>query len=181
MPRRVPLPKQVLGKPFSLAEGRIAGLSPARMRGRDLEAPFPGVRASVDPRGEASPRERILARAQAYSPRLLPGQFFCELTAVAIHGLPLPEARLGETLLHIGVAYPATAPRTAGICGHQYRDPQTTSVGGWLISRPLDSWLECAARLTSDELVVIGDGLVRRHSPFVSLEELHAASIGYVG
>jgi hypothetical protein len=181
MPRRVPLPKRLLGKPFSLAEGRIAGLSLARMRGPDLEAPFSGVRAPAEPRWEISPRERILARARAYAPRLLPGQFFCELTAVAIHGLPVPEAQLSEALLHVGVAYPATAPRAAGIRGHQYREPQTISVEGLPVSRPLDSWLECAARLTSDELVVIGDGLVRRQSPLVSLEELHAASIGYVG
>jgi very-short-patch-repair endonuclease len=181
MPRRVPLPAHLRAGPFAVKDGEAAGLTAGRLRGADLEAPFSGVRQlarSLHVSGAAS--DRMVALAQAYLPRLLSGQFFCELTAVALNGLPIPEGRAHENVVHVGVTYPATAPRAKGVVGHQYREARVVLRQGVPFSDAVSAWLECAPRLTRVELVVIGDGLVRRKDPPSTLDAIRAAAIGYV-
>jgi len=90
-----PLPPD-LGQCFSVAEAMAAGVSRGRLRRRDLEAPFTGVRAlpsenspdHVDPFARQVHERRV--QAYHYAPRLRPGQFLSHESAVAIRGGPLP-------------------------------------------------------------------------------------------
>lgn len=167
-----------LPESFSIAQARSAGVRYGRTRGKDLTSPFHGVRTIVSPKDDLKPEESIRRRAAQYAPRLRPGQFFCESTALALHHLPLPrdEARAP---LHIGVRPPATPPRTRGVVGHQFRvramtgDPPRCSA--------IDAWVQCARRLRLDALVVIGDALVRREEPLATLSQLQAAVLGAAG
>lgn len=100
------LPSQlpdVLGESFSVRAARAEGVSLARLRHRDLDAPFSGVRTrgmpSTEPLEEdESPiareararRARIQARATAYRSIMAPGAFFSHVTAAVLWGIPVP-------------------------------------------------------------------------------------------
>jgi len=177
MNHRVPLPGQ-LSASFTIAQARAAGLGYGRTRGDDLIAPFHGVRATIPPVEELKPEEEIRRRAAHYAPRLRPGQFFCESTAIALHHLPLPY-REGKLPLHVAAPPPSTPPRTHGVVGHQFSSGAVAD--GLPVCSPLDAWVQCAGRLSLDALVVIGDALVRRESPLATLDQLGAAVVGAAG
>jgi hypothetical protein len=181
MPHVHPLPEGLAGGAFSVREGESAGLPRSRMRASDLSAPFRGVRVNKGAIERQWPRERAVARAEAYAPLLLPGQFFSELTAVALHDLPIPNGRARDATTHVGVLYPLTAPISRGVTGHQYRRTRIIQIRGMTVAAPLDAWVQCAARSCVDDLVVIGDALVCRQSPLVTLDQLRAAAAAYRG
>lgn len=169
MPRRTPLPSH-LGDAFSVSAAHSSGVGYGRTRSRDLIAPFHGVRVAVrEPRPTLDARARELAAW--YSPRLRPGQFFCEASALALHGVELPRAAL-DSLVHVGVASPRRSPRTRGVVGHEVRDPSVTMMRGVPVCSPAEAWAHCAVRLSTRDLVVIGDGLLRRKHPLMSIDQL---------
>jgi hypothetical protein len=97
-PRPSPLPDG-LGAAFSVADARAAGVSPRRLRGRDLTAPFHGVRMTragmlppdAGEPSDPSPEERAaLERIHAYAARMAEGTFFTHVSAARLWGLPLP-------------------------------------------------------------------------------------------
>jgi hypothetical protein len=50
-----------------------------------------------------------------------------------------------------------------------------SSVDGLSCSAPIEAWLECATLLRLDDLVIMGDGLVRRKEPVAQLHQLERA------
>lgn len=179
MTARKPIPAVLAGPSFSVGEARLTGVSPSRLRAPDLAVPFVGIRALVpdaDPPligfdfGAAT--RSVVRLAHQYAPRLKPGQFFCEMTAVALHGLPVPSSRLLEREVHIAVPFPRTAPRARGMTGHQFSVNLVLEREGLPVSSAIDAWIDCAGRCSVDELVVIGDGLLRRKDPLATGDDL---------
>lgn len=127
MTARKPIPSTLSGPSFSVRDARLTGVSPSRLRATDLAVPFVGIRARVpdaDPPligfDFAAATRSVVKLAHQYAPRLKPGQFFCEMTAIALHGLPVPSSRLLERNVHVAVPFPRTAPRARGMIGHQF-------------------------------------------------------------
>ena len=182
MTARKPIPHPINTRPFSVEEARAAGVSPSRVRSRDLSAPFPGVRVAK-PDVSAADSEtdfawatrRMVRLAQEYAPRLKPGQYFCEMTAIALHGLPIPLSRLRDEKVHVAVPFPRSAPRARGMIGHQFSVDRVVRTDGLPVAAPVDAWIDCAGRCSVEELVIIGDGLLRRQDPFATGEDLAAA------
>lgn len=170
MPRRVTLPT-VLGSAFTVHEARRAGVGYGRTRGVDLVAPFHGVRAIRGSLDADSPEARIRLLARAYAPRLRAGQFFCDVTALAILGMPLPASEPVDRV-HVGVSSPRRSPRTRGVVGHALADPTVLAVSGMPTLSPVEAWAQSSARLSVRDLVVLGDALVRRKAPLATLAEL---------
>ncbi len=126
-----------LGTAFSVAAAFDAGVSPGRLRSRDLERPFHGMRAVVG--GEliadavvdatrAYPRsiaaQHIHRRATEYATVMARGAFFSHLTAAALWDAPLPRRILeavDANVIEVSVFWPASAPRSAGVRGHAVR------------------------------------------------------------
>ncbi|QNE48122.1 hypothetical protein F1C58_15265 [Glaciihabitans sp. INWT7] len=54
-----------------------------------------------------------------------------------------------------------------------------TLPSGLRVSDPVETWCQLAAQLSLDELIIMGDGLVRRQSPFATLANLNAAVEGW--
>jgi len=184
MPRLVRLPP-ALHEPFSVAQARAAGVGYGRTRSADLISPFHGVRSRADAPVADSREKRIADRARLYLPRLSDGQFFCEATACALFGLPLPWQE-HDDVVHVGVAPPRRAPRTRGVVGHQLlSDRLDLRLEVTMpVCSPLDAWRQCAARMTVVDLIVLGDALVRRKFPLVTPEQLTSyvgAHAGYPG
>jgi len=165
---RLPLPE--LPASFTVADARAAGIDYGRLRGGDLDSPFHGVRSAPNSPSEI-PERRVHDRAELYSPRLKPGQFFSEATALAIWGLPLPAGEDSD-VIHVAVLPPATAPRARGVRGHQYEVDRVFARDGLPVCSAVLAWRQCAARMSVDQLILVGDALLRRVRPFTTVEGL---------
>ncbi|MGV8895110.1 MAG: hypothetical protein ACOH10_13015 [Rhodoglobus sp.] len=157
----LPLPPDLRGRPSSTTEARELAVSPARLRG--LEAPFRAVRA-------LRPPESTGERAHAYAVRMPQHELFTHTTAAVIHGLRMP-TNFSEAALHVSALAPHRAPRSRGVTGHSTRTVPMV-VGGLRVSQPIDVWVQSASILKLDDLIVMGDGLLERHSPLATLAEL---------
>jgi hypothetical protein len=180
-----------LGGSFIVGDAIAAGVRPGRLRGRDLDKPFHGIRvvpeadpASTDP-WEAR-RAHILRLASAYAPRLGEDRFFSHETAAAIWGAPLFER--GEVLLHVSTVGTGPVARGRGVRGHRTKRQCTSTwiVRGLRVASFATLWASMGTSLARDQLVVLGDygcrvwrdGYNRPHSgrrPITTPEELLAA------
>ncbi|MDJ0333789.1 hypothetical protein QMG83_00980 [Salinibacterium sp. G-O1] len=160
-----PLPPGLRDRPFTTAEAREFALTDRRLRALDLGRPFHGVRAP----GTQVTLDQL---AHAYAARMPRHELFTHTTAAAIHGLRMPR-NFVELQLHVSAAPPHPAPRSRGVIGHQSALVPTI-VGGLRVARPVDAWAQCAGILSLDELIVMGDGLLKRHSPIATLGEIES-------
>lgn len=196
-----PLPA-TLASVFAVAQGRLDGLSPRRLRAPDLAAPFHGVRTRTnanEPDFADDPwerqRQQRVAHAREYAPLLRPGTFFSHETAAALHGAPIPyELHNGvitdgrDLSVHVSVLGDGPIPRGAGVRGHR-ADPQTSAVvslGGIRIANAATTWASLGATLRVPDLIAVGDffcrvwreGVGRPHAgrpPIATRAELRAA------
>ena len=83
---------------------------------------------------------------------------------------------------HISRQRPRTAPRRQGVKGHRtalWNDEVVFLDGLWITTR-IRTWLDCAKRMSVEELVVVADHLIRiprpefegRTEPYATIEEL---------
>ena len=196
-PRRVDLPPELAGAPFSIAQARQADIGPERLRSEDLIRPHAGVRVTRSGAGASSSGADVsgaassagarsagdtMHRCAEYLPVLGPHHFFSHLTAARLWGCPLRAER--DEPLHVSATQNARAPRRRGVVGH-HADPASGIVrrGGFPLSDPVSTWLAIASVVSLDELVVAADHLVldpyqldpRDIRPHTSIEELGAA------
>ncbi|MFM9919234.1 hypothetical protein [Lacisediminihabitans sp. H27-G8] len=170
MRRNHPLPPVLASRPFTVEEAARLGVGAGRLRGSDLRRPFHGIRM---------PRrlpDGVADLAAAYATRMPAVQYFSHWTAAALLALRLPEAAVPK-LLDVSVPSPRRAPRTRGVRGHEQLSSVRTRLlpNGLRVSDPVETWCHLAAELSVDELIVMGDGLVCRQSPFATLADLAAA------
>lgn len=172
-----PLPPQLRGRSFSTSEAEQLGVTKRRIRARDLDRPFQGIRmpAGVD--------RTQLNLCRAYASRMPDGQFFSHVTAANLYGLPLPTKLEGESVLHVSAPGIDHAPRAKGIVGHRAGSeaPRTVMLDGLPVGEPVWTWCQLATVLSLDELIVMGDALVRRQKPFATMEGLARAVAEFNG
>lgn len=175
MSRRQPLP---LGLPprFAVADALERGVTPARLRAADLQAPFRGVRtvgrATVEGDMWAQARAELVERCRAYLTVGPADAVFSHVTAARLHGIPVPRALRNRTALDVSTGS-GIQPRMRGVVGHRVTCRAVT-VEGLPVVAPEVAWRQLAPMLTVDELVVAGDYLVRRKRPASRLERLRA-------
>src|SRR5690554_3528494 len=180
MGRREQIP-DAFGDNFSVRIARATGVSHSRLRGRDLKAPFHGVRTraaapdAVGPSHVANPYERQrrdrVASAQTYAPRLHFGHHFSHQTAASIWGAPLPLEFSGEEEvaeaegldLHVSATGAVPFPRAAGIVGHRTLASLTSVVeqDAIRVASPAATWVSLGT-LPLLDLVALGDYFCRR-------------------
>ena len=196
MPRRpAPLPTE-LGDAFTRDQALAAGVTPRRIRARDLETPFRGVRlrpgreeSSVRQGTEPLEHDRrvrrdVIRKARAYD-LLMPGHaFFAGRTAAVIFGAPIGHGDELEVAVHA----PARAPRRRGIRGVKVatRLASVREHEGLRVASPASTWAMLGAELSTRELVTLGDafvrvarddsGRLRAGSGLVTIEELKRAA-----
>ncbi|TDX76016.1 hypothetical protein EDF35_3554 [Rathayibacter sp. PhB151] len=184
MRRPAPLPRELEGRPFSTARAGTEGVSGARLRAADLEAPFSGVRV---PRGSAT---TVAARARALSTVLGDGVVFSHLTAARLWPLELPREQDDEPL-HVAVRHPGRAPRRRGVIGHSIADPEVRAVvrHGLRLTDGASLFCHLAPILRLADLVAVGDALLREpfrqaagdRRPWVARGALEARVAAYRG
>lgn len=171
MPRRVPLPPERRGTSFRTADAH--GLSRNRLRGRDVQAPYRGIR-SIDLDAES-----IVHRCRMFAPNMRAGDAVCSITAALLYRMPLPRDIEDDLRLHVTVAgrHP---PRVRGIVGHSYGLTRPTwRAAGFPVVDPVETWVHLASILNREDLVAVGDFLVSgrvvpggREPPLSTIEEL---------
>lgn len=148
------------------------------MRASDLVAHFHGSR--VTPRRDVHGDEHaerfaaLVEKCHAYVP-VAPRQFaFSHVTAARLYRMPVPEVL--ERRASIDVSTPGdTRPRRRGVIGHRLEPREIRVLDGLPVVAPELCWLQLAASLSVDDLVVAGDHLVRRKSPTSSVRAIRAA------
>lgn len=126
---------------------------------------FHGVRVDAAP----SSLDELCA---AYLQRAGADEFFSHLTAAKLWGLPLPARFAGRRTLDVSVVAPAHPPQTAGVVGHRLTRSDQATLRGFPIADAAHVWVQLAEPLSLDELVIVGDHLIRRKSPLSSAASL---------
>ncbi|MCQ2001618.1 endonuclease domain-containing protein [Arthrobacter zhaoxinii] len=152
VPSAPPLP----GAVFSVAEARALGLPPSRLRRKEFAAAGYGLRIV---RG----RERSLAdQLRALAPEA--GHTVAShVTAALLWGMWLP-LHLDTAPLHLTRPLRYSQPRRRGVVGHNAALQQGDVVrsNGLLVTSPVFTWTDLACVLSCDDLVAVGDSLLRR-------------------
>lgn len=152
-----PLPIHLSAAPFTVYEARAASLGRARLRALDLTS---AGRLIYLPGGWEY-ELRGLARALSAA---TPGGWISHLSAAVIHGLWLPSWFRGCRELHLSKPRSLPAVRREGVVGHRVLvfPEEVMALDGMAISTPARTWLDLALRLPLEDLVAIGDQLVRQ-------------------
>ncbi|WP_342001043.1 hypothetical protein MRBLWH7_001661 [Microbacterium sp. LWH7-1.2] len=180
-----PSPAHPFGfEPFSVSQGRAAGLGRGALAGGSYDKPFHGVRQRAlpgdDPTRKPSDRDLLKRMCQQYAVRLRPGQFFSHETALVLRGAPAPDG--WTPVVHVSVYRPASPPRTKGVVGHRLglRTPARTSAFGLPLEHPARAWVQTGALWDADDLVAAADYLVARRRRLATIEELRA-EVAFLG
>ncbi len=154
------LPAHLASAPFTVYEARAATLGSSRLRAADLAT---AGRLLYLPAGWEF-ELRGLARALAAS---TPGAWISHLTAAMLWGLWLPSWFRGCRELHLSKPKALPPVRRKGVVGHTVLafDDELMVWNGIRISTPARTWLDLARILPLEDLVAIGDQLVRQPRP----------------
>lgn len=175
---RTPLPAALAGRPFSVQEARLVGVSADVLRRPDLSAGTRGGRLPESLGTALSVRARVALV-------VMPTAVLSHATAAALWGLPLPRRLDVHDRLHVthSAIECTTAARRRGITGHTgvLLPEDTTTRNGLRVTSPPRVFLDLAPLLSVDELVALGDAMVCWHvdtrgfepeDPLVFLSEL---------
>ncbi|MFF2244740.1 endonuclease domain-containing protein [Arthrobacter sp. NPDC058130] len=159
-----PLPLRLSAAPFTVYEARAASLSAARLRSSDLST---AGRLLYLPAGwdfELRGLSRALSAAT-------PGAWISHVTAAVLLGLWLPSWFRGCRELHLSKPKVLPPVRRQGVVGHTVLafDDEVMDWDGIRISTPARTWLDLARLLPLEDLVAVGDQLLRQPRP--GLEE----------
>jgi hypothetical protein len=178
------LPDHLATTSFRWQEGVDAGLSVKQLRNSQLDRPSRGVRM---------PRSVPLSRADEVRALswVTSGSAISHATAAVIWEFPLPHWVEDLSEVHISRPSTASTPRRRGIVGHRVvLLPGEIAVHqGVRVTSRTKTWLDLAQILPVDDLVVIGDHLVRkprrnlenRNKPHAAIADLHDVIAAHKG
>jgi hypothetical protein len=168
MPQPRALPRD-LGRIFTVADARRRDVPAKRLRARDLDRPFSGVRVvrgepetAVDDEPLAhdrAERTRVTALIDAYAPLMAEHAFIAGRSAIVWWGAAITHG----TDLEVGVFEPERAPRRRGVKSRMLAPGlvHVTTQGGVRIATPASAWAMLGREVDVPELVRLGDQLVR--------------------
>jgi hypothetical protein len=171
------LPPSLAGRAFTVGEGHAAGLTREQMRRRSLRSPTRGVRAT----GDAPGRRDVTARCLELAPVLPADAVFCHITALALLGVDPPRGADPAGPLHVQTGPRSSRVRRPDVVAHRRADDAVATWrlrSGLRVLAPGLAWAQLATALPLGELVVAGDGLLRRRRPISTREELAAVIEG---
>jgi very-short-patch-repair endonuclease len=154
------LPEPLSCLPFTLKEAVDAGVTQRRLRHQGLGRPTRGVRV---PEGE----DYLLARS--IRPYTLVTEFAAASHASAFLLWEFPGFLPGsdDPLIHVSRPDTVAIMRRPGVKGHrgQFFHDEITILHGLFITSRTRTWLDCARKMSIDELTVVADHLLRIPRP----------------
>lgn len=171
MPTRDSLPLSLLAAPFAVRHALNLGITADRLRSRDLQRPFHGVRSA------SLPQVELEEQCRAYAARMPPDHVFSHETAAMLWGLPLPQYRSVD--IHVSAPAGRRAPEATGTVGHQVRlaHDEVRMLRGLRVVAPSLAWAQLAGRIDADDLVACADFVITgqpvlRIAPLASADDL---------
>ncbi|MEW1812073.1 hypothetical protein AB0284_15365 [Pseudarthrobacter phenanthrenivorans] len=156
-----PLPEELRGRPFTLIDASVAGVSPRRWRHGSLTYRGRGIRME-GPTAELALGARVRPFIEVNE--------LCaasHVTAAELHSLPQRRRDEASDVYHLirpeGAAY-LDRPHVIAHRMKLYGD-EVTAMDGLPVTTPARTWLDVAELLSVDELVVMGDACVRVPRP----------------
>lgn len=157
------LPEPLAHLPFTLKEAADAGITERRLRHHGLQQPTRGVRV---PRTETGNSRNLVAHVRPYT-RVTGLAAASHATAFTLWNFPgfLPGS--DEPVIHISRPDTAAMMRRPGVRGHrgQFFDDEVTTLDGLFITSRTRTWLDCARRMSIEEITVVADHLLRVPRP----------------
>ena len=145
---------------FSTRQALTRGFTPGQLRSMKRERLLRGV-YSVEP--DAA---QLIVQARAAVVAAGPQARLCEATALRLAGIEMPKRFEDDDRIHIQVSHAISGPRRDGICRHRSAQQLPgTDIAGLPSLHLAECWMQLAARATDEELVVVGDGMMRRPRP----------------
>ena len=153
---------------FSRQAGLASGLRLRAMRRPNAQTLLTGVYLPT----LWEPSTRTLASAALIA---APTGLICGPTCLALHGVALPR-RWRDDRQHVWVPVDGNRPKRPQIRVHRtaLQLPGVTINDIPCVS-PIDAWLQLGADGTVDDLVMVGDGLIRRQHPITTLAAITQA------
>jgi Protein of unknown function (DUF559) len=178
------LPAGLADGPFLVSDALALGVSRDVLRGARFRSPFRGVRVP------AHLPDSLELRCRAAALLLPPSAAFSHVTAVMLHGLPLPsgqgsapdDSRIPLQATVANDPSRLTRPQPVGLVCHVARLSAEESVqrpDGTRVTTVARTWLDQAAGLDLVELVVLADAALRRR--LTSPDELQRAVASWAG
>lgn len=157
------LPRSLASRPFTVVQGREAGLRVSELRSRSLSAPTWGVRAASAP-------TTVRERAVAFAVGMPEDAAFSHVSAAQLLHLPLPSALQPQVLLDVTRPTSMAQVRRAGCRGHRGLERrEVLDLDGLRVVGLADTWCDLgelsAAEFGVDDLVIVGDVVVNRLAP----------------
>lgn len=153
MPRLAEIPGPFSTGPFRVADAIAAGMSHNVLGGPQFWKPFPGVRVPC------TVPDTLAARCHAASLVVPKDAAFSHRTAARLCDLPVPGR---ADLVEVMVTSSDVVPQIDGVTGHTGLDPaEVIDVAGLRVVTPERTFFHLAIEVSLDELVVLGDAIVR--------------------
>jgi hypothetical protein len=162
--RRAILPDHLNSGSFSLRASDKAGVTRTRTAAKDLVTVSRGIRVPLNSGAAGS------AALRAYTD-LDDTSILTSLSAAHVWGAPLSARWSGDWRIHLARRRGFSFPRRANVLGHllTFLPGEVVEYDGVRLTSPARTWLDLAALLTVEELVVVGDHLVCCHGPVFPL------------
>lgn len=153
---------------FTVRTALATGVSEKKLRGRQFVTPIRGVRTLAGaPVGVLDPFHAVAAIVRD-------GVAFSHVSALRILRIEVPWRMEADTRFHVLAPDTARRPKRQGIVAHHGEGVRVMHVEGLAVTTPAQTWLHCSRDLNLEDLVVLGDSMLRRKSPATSLSELRA-------
>ncbi|MEV8147743.1 DUF559 domain-containing protein [Arthrobacter sp. NPDC080073] len=177
MRNEIALPSELLSGPFTLAEAQAQGVPRSRLLRADVERVSRSLYRPIGWDFDLESAARALSAAT-------PGAWISHVTAARLRCSCLPPWLADSTELHLSKPRSLPGARRKGVIAHRVIAAvnEVESVDGIRISTRPRTWLDMARVLPLNDLVCMGDELIRvprqalegRDTPFATLEELRA-------
>lgn len=157
MSTRGDLPMSLGGRAFTFQDARAAGVSPGRLRAKDLER---WSRCIYVPAGYAA---TLRERAEVLLAVTDDG-WVSHRTAAALQGMFLPPWVDDHEMVHLSRPAHLSRVRRMGVVGHhtRIRPGELHHVDGLLMTTPARTWLDLSVELGDAFRIALGDQLIRR-------------------
>lgn len=153
---------------FTVPDAMERGVTRSRLRATDLERPVRGVRTIAG----AGLAEVCRALMLHLGPRMVVSHD----TAAALLDMRMVDG-MAAVPIHVASVGHARPPQIRGVTAH--RLPAGAAVlesAGVRMTSPVQTWIDLAASRAVDDLIVLGDGLLRRKRPLARLDQLADAA-----
>jgi hypothetical protein len=163
------IPHDALVTPHQAAK---AGITRGQLRGPGFQRIIYGVHARFD---HPDPQS-LETRARAFLATTHPTALAASVSALILLGVHVPNRLTRDGAIHVLLPVRGAHPERATVAVHWSRKiasvPKTATPHGIPVCDPIEAWMQTATIATHEELVQLGDQLVRYTDPLTTVTDI---------